>query len=77
VTEFEWQDPHRFIVFDAVGKDGKMASWTGELGPSTLLARQGWTATSMKPGDRIHVEGAEAHDPSLNAVNIRVVRRVP
>jgi Spy/CpxP family protein refolding chaperone len=77
VTEFKFQDPHCFIVFDVVGQDGKVTRWTGELGPSTTLARQGWTATTFKPGDRVHVEGSQAHDPSLNAVNIRVVRRLP
>ena len=77
VTEFKFQDPHCFIVFDVVGQDGKVTRWTGELGPSTTLARQGWTATTFKPGDRVHVEGSQAHDPSLNAVNIRIVRRLP
>jgi Spy/CpxP family protein refolding chaperone len=77
VTEFKFQDPHCFIVFDVVGQDGKITRWTGELGPSTTLARSGWTATTFKPGDRVHVEGSQAHDPSLNAVNIRVVRRLP
>ena len=72
VTEFKFQDPHCFIVFDVVGKDGKITSWTGELGPSTTLARQGWTATTIKPGTGVHVEGSQAHDPSLNAVNIRI-----
>ena len=77
VTEFRFQDPHCFIVFDAGGQDGKITRWTGELGPSTILARSGWTATTFRPGDRVHVEGSQAHDPFLNAVNIRIVRRLP
>jgi len=77
VTEFKFQDPHCFIVFDVVGQDGKITRWTGELGPSTTLARSGWTATTFRPGERVHIEGSQAHDPSLNAVNIRIVRRLP
>ena len=77
VTEFRFQDPHSYIFFDVVGNDGKTASWTGELGPRTLLAQQGWNATSMKPGDRVIIEGAHSLDPSMNAVSIRNVRRVP
>ena len=61
VTEFKFQDPHCFIVFDVVGLDGKITRWTGELGPSTTLARSGWTATTFRPGDRVHVE---AHKPT-------------
>jgi len=39
-------------------------SWTGELAPATLLARQGWIATTLKPGERVVIQGAEAHAPS-------------
>jgi hypothetical protein len=77
VTEFRFQDPHTFVIFDAAGKDGKIISWTGEMGPATLLARGGFTATSLKPGDRVVIEGSEARDPSLNAVNIRSIRLTP
>lgn len=77
VTEFKFQDPHSFVIVDAAGRDGRIMSWTGELAPATLLARQGWTATTLKPGDRVVIQGAEAHDPSLNAVNVRSIRRLP
>lgn len=77
VAEFKFEDPHSFVIFDVVGKDGRTTTWTGELAPATLLARQGWTATSLKPGERVTVQGAQAHDPSLNAVNIRMIRKQP
>jgi hypothetical protein len=77
VTEFKFQDPHALVFFDAVDKDGKMKSWTGELGPSTTLARSGWTATTLKPGDGVHAEGSLSRDPSLNLVNLRTIRRLP
>jgi len=77
VTEFRYQDPHSFVIFDVVGNDGRTSSWTGELGPSTLLTRQGWSGTTLKPGDKVVVEGAHSLDPAVNAVSIRTVRRVP
>jgi Spy/CpxP family protein refolding chaperone len=76
VTEFRFQDPHSFIVFNVVGTDGKITSWTGELPPRTLLEQQGWSRSSLKLGERVVVEGAQAHDPSLNAVSVRVVRKL-
>jgi Spy/CpxP family protein refolding chaperone len=77
VTEFKFENPHCWVIFDAVGPDGKMWSWTGELGPSTSLARSGWTATTLKPGDRVFVQGSDGHDSSLHLVNIRTIRRIP
>jgi Spy/CpxP family protein refolding chaperone len=75
VAEFIWEDPHSWIIFDVVGSDGRTTRWKGELAPATNLARSGWTATTLKPGDRINVQGSDAHDSSLHQVNIRVVRR--
>jgi Spy/CpxP family protein refolding chaperone len=75
VFEFKFEDPHCWIIFDVVGSDGRSTRWSGELGPATLLARSGWTATTLKPGDRINVQGSDAHDSSLHQVNIRMVRR--
>jgi Spy/CpxP family protein refolding chaperone len=75
VVEFKFEDPHCWIIFDVVGSDGRITRWSGELGPATLLARSGWTATTLRPGERINVQGSDAHDSSLHQVNIRMVRR--
>jgi len=77
VTDFKFQDPHVLIMFEAVDKDGKGGSWTGELGSATNLARQGWNSSTLKPGDRVVVEGSHSLDPTENLVNIRSIRRIP
>ena len=77
MTEFKFQDPHTLVIFDAVDKDGKTKSWIGELGPSTTLARSGWTSATLKPGDRVFAQGSQAHDPSSTEVNLRTIRRLP
>jgi len=48
------------------------ADWAFELASPNGLMRQGWTRNSLKPGDRVTVEGTRARDGS-NHANARVV----
>jgi len=78
VTDFKFQDPHVLIVIDVVGSDGKISSWTGEMGSATTLgSRMGWTSSTLKPGERVVMEGSHSLDPNENLINIRSIRRVP
>ena len=53
VLEFKYTNPHTFITVRARGEDGHTAVWKLE-GPSPAsLAREGWSAKSLKPGDQI------------------------
>jgi Family of unknown function (DUF6152) len=55
VREFRFTAPHTFIILDVRQKDGATVSWSLEgFGPSDL-ERDGWSRTSLKPGDRIKV----------------------
>lgn len=53
VTEFQWTNPHAFIHLDVPGSDGKTEAWHIELNSPNNLRRQGWKATSLKPGDAV------------------------
>lgn len=57
VLELQWIDPHAIIVFDAANDQGKQVRWQAELGGRTGLARSGWTATTLKRGDKITITG--------------------
>lgn len=53
VKEFQWTNPHswvQLVVSDP--KTGKDVEWSIEGGALNLLARQGWTRNSLKPGDK-------------------------
>jgi len=66
VTKIEWMNPHVYLYVD-VNADGKTANWACEpAGPNTL-ARQGWSRSSLKIGDRIRVVGFQARDGSYVA----------
>jgi len=53
VVEFRYTSPHSFILVDVKGKDGARTVWNLE-GPSpSILARDGMSAKTLKPGDEL------------------------
>ncbi len=55
VTEFRWQSPHSWIRLDVTDEHGNVGNWGIEMNPASLLAREGWKSTTLKPGDKISV----------------------
>lgn len=55
VKEFRYVAPHTFIILEIKKQDGTTESWTLEGFSPSALARQGWSRTSLKPGDEIKV----------------------
>ena len=74
VTGYEFVNPHVRILFEAKDKNGNLAKWVAISGPPQTLFRQdGWTKTTLKPGDKITILGApsrsEAHVLSVVKVS--------
>jgi|HubBroStandDraft_6_1064221.scaffolds.fasta_scaffold115347_2 hypothetical protein len=72
VTKVEWMNPHVYVYVD-VSADGKKANWACETAGPNTLARQGWSRSSLKIGDRITVVGYQARDGSKVASAREVV----
>ena len=72
VTKVEWTNPHARIYFDVAGPDGTVKNWNVELAARSALARQGWTARSLKIGETVTVEGHLARS-GVSGVNARSV----
>jgi hypothetical protein len=53
VTEFQWTNPHAFIQIDVPGERGQVRHWSIELNSPNNLRRQGWSRSSLKPGDKV------------------------
>jgi len=53
VTEFRWANPHPMITLEAPSNDGRMEKW--EIGGPAIIRMEanGWTKTTVKPGDVI------------------------
>jgi Family of unknown function (DUF6152) len=53
VQEFRYVAPHTFIILSVKQEDGTTESWTLEGVSPSALAREGWTKTSINPGDQL------------------------
>jgi len=53
VKEWKYTAPHVFIVLDVKEADGTTQVWNLEGDTPSALARDGWTAKTLKPGDEL------------------------
>ena len=54
VKEFQWTNPHAWILLMAQ-KDGQEVQWAIEMNGPTGLARQGWLPKTLTPGMQVKV----------------------
>jgi hypothetical protein len=65
LKEFEWVNPHCWLhVNVADPASGKTLQWSFEMGSIGQIAAQGWKIDSVKPGDKITIEGYPMKDGS-------------
>jgi hypothetical protein len=58
VLEFDLENPHSSITFEAKDEKGVMQRWHAELGGANALRRaDGWDRDTLKVGDKITVVG--------------------
>ena len=62
ITEVVWSNPHAELRLEGTDESGAMAPWSVELGGLAALARAGWTRDTLKPGERVTVDGWLARD---------------
>jgi hypothetical protein len=55
VVEWQFTNPHCFIVLETVDADGTATVWSVEGSNTAGLFRRGWTPDTLKPGDEIIV----------------------
>jgi len=66
VTEIVWANPHVQFFLDVKDDKGKVINWGIESQSPGILHRNGWTRTSIKPGDQITITLA----PSKNGAPV-------
>jgi hypothetical protein len=65
VVDFQWTNPHAFIHVEVPAAAGKNAGvWEIELNSPNNLKRQGWSSSSVKPGDEITLLANPLRDPA-------------
>jgi Family of unknown function (DUF6152) len=55
VTEFRYSSPHVYIFLEVKGQDGASTVWILEGHAPSLLVREGWSGTIIKPGDELRM----------------------
>ncbi len=66
VVEFQWMNPHAYIILDVTDASGKTARWGVQSRNLSILKRQGWSKATLKAGELIAVELYHHHDPAKN-----------
>lgn len=61
VTAVEFSNPHGLIHLTVAGPDGT-ETWTAETNSPSILARRGWSKHTLKPGEKVTVEGWPARN---------------
>ncbi len=74
VTVMEWMNPHIYFFVDVEDAEGNVTNWAVEGGAPNGLYRRGWRRDSLKPGERVTIEGWLARDGSNSANSGSVVR---
>ena len=65
LKEFEWSNPHCWLhVVTADQATGRNVEWAFEMGSITQIAAQGWKVDSVKPGEKITINGHPLKDGS-------------
>src|SRR5215831_6173023 len=53
VKEFQWTNPHSWILMTVENAQGQAGQWAIEMGGSAGLARLGWVPKTLTPGMKI------------------------
>ena len=74
VKEFQYTNPHSWLLVDVTGADGKVTTWGFEAeGPSTMMAR-GIRRNDFPPGTKITITGRPMKDGRPAAAWSKAVR---
>jgi hypothetical protein len=64
VMKVEWTNPHTFMYVNIKNAKGMDEEWAIEINSPNFLRHNGWTSTTVNPGDTITCTGAPAKSGS-------------
>lgn len=73
VTKVEWTNPHARVYVDVADGSGKVVNWNLELASLSALIRNGWTRNSLKPGEKVKVEGFDGRGTNTYRMNATLI----
>ena len=71
VKEFQYTNPHSWLLVDVENEDGSVTTWGFESGPPSNLMRAGIYPADLSPGTRITISGHPLRDgrPAAEWIN--------
>lgn len=77
VLEFQWINPHVFVlVKGSIDMDDEPAVWRLETTSPSNLVRLGWSATALRPGDRVSIivnPHQHSHEKSARLLHVTLI----
>lgn len=61
VKQVSWTNPHAYFLVESQ-QGGKTVQWEVQMGAINVLARRGWSRTTLVPGDKVSVRAHPAQD---------------
>ena len=74
LTQFRFVNPHAMMFIDVTDETGKVVKWVVEMAGRLNLSEAGWTADSIKVGERLTLTGNPTHTGSQRMFFRRLVR---
>ncbi len=73
VVEWQFTNPHTFIILAVEDDNGEEVIWSLEGGNTSLVFRRGWTPETLQPGDELIVIVRPLHSgaPGGNYSDVR------
>jgi uncharacterized protein DUF6152 len=73
VVEWQFTNPHTFIVLEVAAENGEKVVWELEGGNTRGMIVRGWNASTLQPGDEIivTVRPLLSGEPGGNFSNVR------
>ena len=75
ITEFRYRNPHAIVMLQAPDEQGKMVVYAAEWAGAGRLGGQGITADTLKPGDRVKIDGAPGRNPADHKIHLKQIER--
>ena len=74
VTQFRFVNPHALMTLEVTDKDGKAVTWVVEFAGRLNLSEIGWSAESIRSGEKITVTGNPTHEALPRLAFQRIVK---
>jgi hypothetical protein len=74
VKDFQWTNPHSWLLLEVTAEDGTSATWSFEAGPPSILSRMKVKKSDFVPGEKVTVHAWPIKDDTRAGLLKSVVR---